>query len=366
MFDHLLGGGEEPVTTVHILNIPADVTLREFNCWFILASGFQDGKLKARGPGQPQMGWATFGSHDEALACAELLNNKQLSEVQATGCPVLTAQLAKQNSRVSKRPLEMGGSPQQSFVPRPRLAAPQPYRPQYATDSGSNTLFVHHLAPPVSEGELVEFFGSNFEGFDALKFTRERGTCFVRFHSPGHAGAALEQIASGLFSLPSNPGKPVEAERARTDSTFEGVKWDGSSGKGASWNGSAGKGSGGNGGKGHFNLQAPIGGSRAPPPPPVGVAAWCDTMYVGGMDHNTTEEELTMVVQYLEGFVRMKFLATPGKRPTAWVLFESPQQCADAIGQLDQMALPSHPSTPVAFQFAKATLDSLSNPRQGF
>lgn len=207
----------------------------------------------------------------------------------------------------------------------------------------SSTLFLGKLADTATEQELMQIFPT-LPNFERLKFVPpfdgKSGMCFAKFYTPESADEALQALTG--YRLPSSPHIPLQVQFAKND------------------------------------LDQPSG--RGPPPAAiVGSPAWAastpmrpapsphtasggtpggevDTMFIGNLASSVSEDELLSTLQSMLGFVRLKYVGAPQK-PMGFALFDSVNNCRNAISQLHGMSLPSAPEQAMLCQFAKNSLD---------
>lgn len=208
-----------------------------------------------------------------------------------------------------------------------------PYGISRSQSNSCSTLFTSNLQKHCTAEELNQYFVSNFEGFVRLKFTPatngKGGMCWIKFASVEHAAAAVRLIKTSDYRLPSDPGNPLRIDYAKNDLDCRG------------------------------------GSAAVVPQPPVATHeqvdaslsnAPCDTMFIGALSPNVSEQELLSHVSMLSGFVRLKYIST-GPKPLAFVQFDSVDNCATAIAALRGTAMPSAPNQALDCQFSKNSLD---------
>lgn len=216
---------------------------------------------------------------------------------------------------------------------------PEPQRPEKATvpnsDGKCSTLFSSNLHRNCSEEELNQFFATRFEGFVRLKFaaptSTKGGMCWVRFATVEYAEAALASCRAGGYCLPGDPTKMLQVDFARNDLDCRGVDTRTASAA--------------------ETTHALMGN------PP------CDTMFIGALSPEVSEEEMLSCMALLPGFFRLKYVSS-GQRPVAFAQFDSVENCAQALQVLHGSAFPSAPNQAIDCQFSKNPLDS-KRPRMG-
>ncbi|CAE8614994.1 unnamed protein product, partial [Polarella glacialis] len=170
------------------------------------------------------------------------------------------------------------------------------------------------------------------------------GTCFAKFSSTAHARAAVKTLR--WFSLSSNSEEGIQVDFAKNELDQP---------RGAAVSHS-------DGGMQRYSglTSAPI--IVNPPPPAVlpqrgssGGRHPCDTMFVGNLAPNATEDELGSALACCNGFEKLKFVGS-GDKVMAWAQFSSVAECAEAMEVLGGSALPSAPSHALSCEFAKNSL----------
>jgi len=364
-------GADEEVTTIRVINVPSHTTDTEFNCWFLFAQGFEGATLvPTRGPDQSQLGWAKFVSFEAAQAAVQTLHGRALTEDQSPEGIVLQADFARSNYKPGsggrKRTAPMAGMGmgmpsavagscgafgQQGLQPP---GPPKMNPPAMAPPSGRarcSTLFLGGLQEGVLEQELSILFANQCQGFERMKFVQPMegrpGMAWAKFFTPEYAEASLNTIVMGV-TLPSAPGFQLQAEFAKNDldQPPPGARMGGMGGMGMDSPVSS------------FGGQPQYGG--APPPlqvsrPTADGTTPGDTMFVGCLPQGITDQELNSIFLQMPGFVRTKLVAGP--RPVAFALFDSTDNCNQAIGALNGAALPSNPTQPITCEFSKNSLD---------
>lgn len=360
-------GTSEAVTTVRVLNVPSYTNEADFSNWFLFAHGFEAAKLSSGRQGG-QIGWAKFDSVDTAQLAIQTLENRPLAN-----CPegtVLRAEWANKNYKPSnplKRPHPeedhystphthggLAPAPTPVRVPPPQFAQAPPFRGTPDTMAGagrnSSTLYFGKLTSDVGEQDFYELFGL-CEGFERLKYVPptegKSGMCFAKFVSPYSAEMAKARVAG--FALPSNPNVPLQVAFAKNDLDQPGNRGavEVAPPLAAS-----------NGGFAEDYRYRPRFAPAPPAAPPVDTGSTpCDTMFIGNIAPNTTENELVNMLTTLQGFVRVKFVGEGTQRPMAFVLFDSEYACRVGIETLHGNALPSARNQALLCQFSKNSLD---------
>eukprot|EP00927_Polykrikos_kofoidii_P001320 TRINITY_DN1047_c0_g3_i1.p1 TRINITY_DN1047_c0_g3~~TRINITY_DN1047_c0_g3_i1.p1 ORF type:complete len:558 (+),score=96.92 TRINITY_DN1047_c0_g3_i1:83-1756(+) len=192
-----------------------------------------------------------------------------------------------------------------------------------------STVFTSNLHKTCTEDELTQFFGTGFDGFIRLKFSpatpTRGGMCWIRFASVGSAENAISMIQSSGMSLSGDPGKPLQVDFARNDLDCRGVDQ--------------------RAGGAHETTQVLMGNMP------------CDTLFIGAVPPEVTEEETLSCLALLPGFLRMKFVAA-GQTSVAFAQFDSVEVAANALSILKESAFPSAPTQPIECEFSKNRLDN--------
>eukprot|EP00927_Polykrikos_kofoidii_P001318 TRINITY_DN1047_c0_g1_i1.p1 TRINITY_DN1047_c0_g1~~TRINITY_DN1047_c0_g1_i1.p1 ORF type:complete len:596 (+),score=121.64 TRINITY_DN1047_c0_g1_i1:54-1841(+) len=198
-----------------------------------------------------------------------------------------------------------------------------------------STVFTSNLHRNCTEDELTQFFGTGFDGFIRLKFSPSTpsrgGMCWIRFASIDSAENAIAMIRSAGMSLSGDPGKPLQVDFARNDLDCRGVDQ--------------------RAGPAHETTTVLMGN------PP------CDTLFVGSVPPEVTEEETHACLALLPGFLRMKFVAS-GIKSVAFAQFDSVESAVNGLSVLKESAFPSAPTQPIECEYSKNSLDN-KRPRYG-
>mmetsp|Transcript_92682 Transcript_92682/g.262067 ORF Transcript_92682/g.262067 Transcript_92682/m.262067 type:complete len:1080 (-) Transcript_92682:11-3250(-) len=202
-----------------------------------------------------------------------------------------------------------------------------------------STLFTSNLQPHVTEEDLVEFFSGSFEGFVRLKFAPPSngrgGMCWIRFATIEHADNAMHLIKSGGYRMACDPTKTLQIDYAKNDLDCRGV--DARAGVAAAAQ----------------QVAAAVAGASVPL---LGNTP-CDTMFIGALAAEVTEQELLTYISLLPGFVKLKYVSG-ATRPVAFAQFDSVANCAQAVRVLHGKCLPSAPTHPLDCQYSKNSLDN--------
>jgi len=399
------------VTTVRVINVPHHTTESDFNCWFLFAPGFVQAKLvPTRGQDKSQLGWALFGTVQEAEFAINNLEGRELTKAQSPYCTtVLSAEMAKSNfhlpgnyaspenqktsyiqpsippQTIKNQQLSRGAGDEWSYQPPP---PPQPIKiqqgwgkgdkrphaqtqPHMAAQGRCSTLFLGGVRGDAMEHDVVSFVTAQCDGFESIKFhpgsqaQHKSGTAWVKFVTAELAEIAMHTINNGA-TLPGNPGIPLRAEFSKNELDQRQPENNAN-------------------GRPQYHSQSP---PRRPSPllhrgqpiiiaPPAHrpMTSWqplpppgqpfhaaqdpreCDTLFIGNIDLSVPEEELQVLLEVLEGFIRMKFIASGNTmKNTALALFSSSACAREAKYQIHG-TLMSDGQYSLNVEFAKNSLD---------
>eukprot|EP00927_Polykrikos_kofoidii_P086046 TRINITY_DN9528_c0_g1_i1.p1 TRINITY_DN9528_c0_g1~~TRINITY_DN9528_c0_g1_i1.p1 ORF type:complete len:726 (-),score=152.78 TRINITY_DN9528_c0_g1_i1:176-2353(-) len=196
-----------------------------------------------------------------------------------------------------------------------------------SSEGRCSTVFSSNLHRNCTEDELTHFFVSRFEGCVRLKFSAptpmKGGMCWIRFASVEDAEKAISTIRSNAICLPGDPSKPLQVDFAKNDLDCRGV-----------------------------DSRAEQDSTHALMGNPAG-----DTVFIGALPPEVSEQEILSCLAILPGFLRMKYV-TSGPRPVVFAQFDSIESSAQALQVLHGSAFPSAPTQALDCQFSKNSLDS--------
>jgi len=264
---HMIPNDREPVRTLFVSGLPADVKNRELYNLFRTFEGFQSATVTYTGERKMPVAFVVFSGQEFALTARERLQGINFDpEVPTT----LRIELAKSNSKSKVRKKEPRQEPRQEpgRTPNPspsiRNRAPPyrlpnnipdfhvgvplndgsedffksqgmfeqnntnsypyfPERPQFMPPNSPSrsgqlpcsTLFIGNMSPHTPESELGNIF-NNFPGFEKLKISRKGDNlmCFIDFKTVQSSNSAMAALQT-MDLIPAE-GRRIRIEFARS------------------------------------------------------------------------------------------------------------------------------------------------------
>lgn len=361
------------VRTIFIAGLPNDCTERELHLLFYEGGACEAIKLQHgnRGP----QAFVQFPTPERAMQALEVC--KGMVYDPASPSEVLRVEFARADFR--KLPA-LGGQPPPPPGPPPSQAGgvKRPWQQQPGAPGGppasvprlisvggggggaaqqqtrnASTLFIGSIGESVGQAELHDFC-SVCMGFVRVTMRGEgtaKATAWAEFSSPDHAQTAREMLAE--FPLPSL-GRPPRLEFAKSDTTQGAIRPKivpvAAAGPPPQINGSPV--SGGpisfgvrqlpTGGGGGFTAAGPLGdGGGCGGSPRGGGGGQSSTLFIGGLDEQVEEQELSALASTQAGFLSLSCRNLGRPRATAWAQYDSPGNAASACEALRELPLPS-------------------------
>ncbi|PKI55762.1 hypothetical protein CRG98_023853 [Punica granatum] len=225
------------IKTLFISGLPDDVKAREIHNLFRHRPGFDACQLKYTGRGNQVVAFATFFSHQSAIAALRALNGVKFDP--DTGC-ALHIELARTNSWRKRKP---GSGPYVVIDNRDRNNAqgsssddggsesddPSETDKQDSGDEDDvedkategntqacSTLFFANLGPKCTEDELKQVL-SQYPGFNVLKMRGRGGlpVAFADFEEIEQATKAMEELQDTQLESSDRGGLHIEYARSK-------------------------------------------------------------------------------------------------------------------------------------------------------
>ncbi|KAF7729141.1 hypothetical protein EC973_004909 [Apophysomyces ossiformis] len=359
-------GITEDVTTIFVVGFPDNMQEREFQNMFTFSPGFEAASLKwhckdgdeecpATGGGKKQMiGFARFRTRLEAMEAVEVLSGKKVDQEKGA---VLKAEMAKKNLHIKRGsiapsiPIEttsplsilsrkmsqhqptVGGY--DSFSPLPSdLLSPLDYK----TDP-----FDPSTTPTTPVFSTDAFFGLRSQSFDARSNNNNNNNNALGILSPRtlnlYSPARMTRIGQDEdpFDYLSK-SSPVPDDRhgfnqslfAENDTLSRGLSIHAIDYR-------------------SHSLSSPVRPNPADQNPP------CNTLYVGNLPPNTSEDELRQVFSRCKGYKRMCF-RTKSQGPMCFVEFDDVVFATQAMNELQGHCLSNSVKGGIRLSFSKNPL----------
>jgi len=230
----------EPICTVHVSGLPADVKTRELRNLATFLPGFEGAIIhnKSSRDMETQIGFIKFVNQKSAVAALQVLHGHVFDDQESNN--TLRVSMAKRNMNVSRSsraslPLPMQFNP---YMQVPGYEGFDGYyhggpgydmhASSHASSHGSShghaavqstssladapvisntrgnpcdTLCIQGMTPWTSQGDVEAVF-RELQGFKDIKVFGQKGLGFVRFESEKEAGNAMDELDGATVQLP--------------------------------------------------------------------------------------------------------------------------------------------------------------------
>ncbi|KAI9209695.1 uncharacterized protein BJ171DRAFT_417980, partial [Polychytrium aggregatum] len=330
----------EDITTIFVVGFPEDMQEREFQNMFTFSSGFEAATLKIPSPGESEesggrkqiIGFAKFRTRHEAQEARDLLTGRKVDAER--GC-ILKAEMAKKNLHtkrgLSNDLINTYGSPAgpRRLNSHTQKLLNDPLNDAHSYDSPLP--IPKDLRDLISPTDIFEFFSAPPErevpNFLSHRQESYHDSLYPEPLMPGSfANDMLDmptpsRFASASVPLPTPTSTPTTIPNPRSglymplDSTS-------------------------------YNRNGANNGDSNLP---------CNTLYVGNLPMNASEDELRKIFSRCMGYKRMSFKLRPNG-PMCFVEFEDVSYAALALQELNGQHLTSSMKGGIRLSFSKNPL----------
>ncbi|KAG0175450.1 hypothetical protein DFQ28_009164 [Apophysomyces sp. BC1034] len=374
LFQPVLGsppnGSMEDVMTIFVVGFPDNMQEREFQNMFTFSPGFEAASLKwhckdgdedfpATGGGKKQMiGFARFRTRLEAMEAVEVLSGKKVDQDKGA---VLKAEMAKKNLHIKRGSIAPTSIPIETTSPLSilsrKMSQHQPTVGGYDSFSPlpsdllspldyKNDPFDPSTTPTTPVFSTDAFFGLRSQSFDARSLshnTNNNGSNALGILSPRALNlysparvARLGQEEDPFDYL--SKSSPVPDDRHGFNQSL--FAENDALGRGLSIHAIDYR---------SHSLSSPVRPNPADQNPP------CNTLYVGNLPPNTSEDELRQVFSRCKGYKRMCF-RTKSQGPMCFVEFDDVVFATQAMNELQGHCLSNSVKGGIRLSFSKNPL----------
>lgn len=229
----------EPICTVHVSGLPADVKTRELRNLATFLPGFEGAIIHNRSSRdmETQIGFVKFANQKSAMAALQVLHGHVFDDAEPNN--TLRASMAKRNMNVSRS--SRASLPPMQFNPYMQVPGYESFDGYYHGGHGGpgpgpgydhhaahaaahaavqsttsladapvisntrgnpcDTLCIQGMTPWTTQNDVETVF-HELQGFKDIKVFGQKGLGFVRFESEKEAGDAMDELDGATVQLP--------------------------------------------------------------------------------------------------------------------------------------------------------------------